>query len=385
MRFHALAAGKLACAVLLPLLSGCERLIPPIDPVRVGSVSDPGVFHDTPSLMATSMSGALSTDVSKGADPGAGVQPENTFFRLYAKSINDAKNAQTAEMYMEMGFALSDQLCSEWFEKLGQAQVRDAATKDLVGNVGALTAVLMGVSQASADSITAVAAGTNFAQRSIDSATANYIVAPDIGVVKRLIVVERSLVADEAKAKLKNTTDESKFAIATQLLIGYDNLCSHIEVKRVVNESVAANANIAVDKSTKPSEFYAALLSVAIQKLKTLFASTALVDESGVVALYGLEMVPDKLTDGAKTAFTKLAADQKLTVAPADEAKAKSILSDANMFGDLDKKLASGNSLKSAGGAPAPAPTPVPAPQATESRVIVSPISPEAGASIFSK
>lgn len=371
-----LVAQSFVMFVLPLMLVACTTLIPPIDPLRVGATGDTkGGLEDGMSPFASSLSGKLPNQTAITAD--------KTFFGLYTASINDPTDSAKSELYFDTGLALSDQLCSEWFDKLGQAQVRDATTKDLIGGVGALSAVLMSASQASSQAIGVVAATTGFAQRSIDSATENYIVAPDLGIVKRAIIIERALAADQATAQLKATPSASKFAVATQLLIGYDNLCSHIEIKRIVNESVSAQANAAANK-TGLSEFYPSLIQSAVQDLKGMLSDAATVDGDAVIALYGLKMVNNNLTDAAKGSYTELLTNHKIMDSNGNilfktggtEAKLNVVLTNANALGDLDKKLALDKSLKPASVA-LPAETPsTPSPASASSPAPASELAP---------
>jgi len=329
---------QIAVAAFAVLTTSCSYLeFPAIDPVRFGqSGSTDG------STFAQSIRGKLSGIPESG----------HTFADAFKDSASDPLNGSKAELFLQTGIALSDELCNEWFEKLAQAQVKDMSARDFAGNFGALSAVLLSVTNAGTAAVGSVAAGTNFAQKTLDSEMANYIIAPDIGVVRRAIFVERAIVATDAEMRLSST--ELKYPTALQLLISYDNLCSHIEVKRIVNASISSNADNA-QGGGGISAFYDSLIAAGTRELKEILAANSVVDSNSIEALYALILKPNEITPDAATNFKKLLVTDGIYDAKGNvryksgspDTALRVILGNINILGDLDKKLAQDNALKS--------------------------------------
>ncbi len=325
-------------------LSGCdwrEYGPPPIDPVRV---EDNG---------GTQAQQNFRGPVASGIPDAA-----STFMARYKNAVANAgtsTDTQTAKLFLEAGIALSDDLCASWFQALGQAQVRVNTQKDFAGNLGALTAVLLSVTGAPTAAVGGIAAGTNFSVKTLDSELANYIVAPDVGIVERAVIGERNMMASDILSQ------NLGFYQSYSKLVNYDNLCSHNEVKRIVDASVAKTAATA-NGATTTSGYYNTLVSTVLPQLKALFPDGVTLDDGALTALYALVVKKDALTDAQKTQYQKtLAADKlmdnngnlllKITVpttatqtdktaaTKAATSKLAELLSTINAAGDLDAEM----------------------------------------------
>jgi hypothetical protein len=176
--------------------------------------------------------GECNPIISKGNDTGLFLKA--TFFHKLQEAAACPKDKERVSFYMHAGIALSDELCSVWFDRLGKAQAKVNADRDILSNVGALTGAILGFSGAGGAVAGGAAAGFGFLENSFDSELANFIVAPDISEVQEAIDVDRKSRA----LALEGLSTEVDFFQARAELIRYDNTCSHLAVKRKVNESV---------------------------------------------------------------------------------------------------------------------------------------------------
>lgn len=286
----------LSVSVCLAVLSlqACRALspIPRIDPYRIKESGGPAG--------ATSFRGTLDNTIPN---------TNSTFAARYLASSSTPTDKDLASSFLKAGIALSDDLCADWFQQLGQAQVKTNSFKDLSTNVGALTTTLLAVSGAGTAAVSSVAAGSAFANKTLDSAQANFIVAPDIGLVQRAISAERSIAASEM------TNTRLDFYDSYRMLVQYDNLCSHNEVKRVVNVSLSNQTEKTVDQNEHKgkSPFYDSIYLAAKPQFEALFPAEAIINDHSILALYAIYGNPaTTLTPTQKEAYKKVLTDAKL-------------------------------------------------------------------------
>jgi hypothetical protein len=195
-------------------LSACSYLKTPVDPDRV-----------------TGLDGSISVQRLRGEFPPV-LPSAVTFASAYQTAIAAPSDSSKAKLFAQAGIALSDELCATWFEALERARVNDSFRKDLITNTGALAAVLLELARAGSGPITGAAAGATFLANTVDSHLANFVVAPDLGVVKDAVDKSRAVRAAEIE------TATLDFYRAYSAVVRYDYSCSHSELKRIVNASV---------------------------------------------------------------------------------------------------------------------------------------------------
>ncbi len=357
---------KLATIPVLLTLSGCASSDFGLNPYRA---EENWRITDNVPLGTRQMRGGVPTI------------PENRTFDRLTHDAADTNQAAPIRLFLTSGMALSDDLCSQWFQRLGAAQAKAEFAKGLVGNLGALSAVLLGVTGGGTAAVSAVAAGTTFTQNSIDSGVASFIVAPDVGVVQRGV----QLLRDSKRTEILQALDSAEgperrhfdFFQARSALISYDNLCSHNEIKRYVDAAVK-NTN---DKAAliNQSAFYQQISAVVVAQVQGLFPAAATIDENALAELWALNGYTGTLSAADKDKIkAELVTAQLYKTAKAKTpnfkdgkdhtAQLQSYLLSLNAAGDLDRTLvglvspstAAEGSVSPAtpGKPPAPAPKP---------------------------
>jgi hypothetical protein len=223
----AIAAALVAGAAL----GGCNGWRTPVDPYRVtsndGTLSERRLRGELPPVSA----------------PGSEALPSaGTFGGAYRLAMQHPADEGKAKSFAKAGIALSDELCASWFQVLERAKVNHGFDKDLVTNAGALTAVFLELARAGSGPITGAAAAASFLSNTLDSHVANFVVAPDLGVVKDAIDKSRAVRAAEIELA------HLDFYKAYSAVIRYDYSCSHSELKRIVNASVKKTGDDAIAK-----------------------------------------------------------------------------------------------------------------------------------------
>lgn len=188
---------------------------------------------------------ALEAELS--TPPGGkvpGCNPESVLGLRNAalKAAQDAQPDQTklvaaqnaATVYFVAGANLSDMLCNEWFVRLYRSDVAMLETSDAFANTGAAAATMMPLFGAARETTAGVSAGMNWFRQGTLDLNKNYVIAPDLGHVQRLVTNYR---ADYYKAKI-GTDDVKNYFTATGLLTTYHATCSSAFVKALINRSV---------------------------------------------------------------------------------------------------------------------------------------------------
>ncbi|QPJ64451.1 MAG: hypothetical protein G3M78_03180 [Candidatus Nitrohelix vancouverensis] len=203
---------------------------------RLSQIIDPD-----PMEVGVQETGESVIDDFRGTLAGRDTSAAGVFINL--ASFNDLQrqaltdnSQQSIHLYVDAGIALSNELCTNWFRELGKAQAMNTADRNILSNVGALTATMMGIFGAGATSIAGVAGATGFAETLYTSEMANFIVAPDISEVQEAINLERANRVVELKQSLAGK--DYNYYEARSELIRYDNSCSHLAVKRFVKTSL---------------------------------------------------------------------------------------------------------------------------------------------------
>lgn len=165
-----------------------------------------------------------------------------TYQARLTAAARDYDNHDKAYRYLQSGTVLSDQICSEWFRRLGRAQAKVNADRDVISNVGALSAAILGLADVSSQIVGGVAAGAGFLEDTYTSELANFVVAPDVSQVERVIELNRIQLTRNFATNFEANKARFNFEVARGLLIRYDNSCSHLAVKRQVNKIIAAQS-----------------------------------------------------------------------------------------------------------------------------------------------
>ena len=118
--------------------------------------------------------------------------------------------------------------------ELAETQANMAFNRDVLSSTGALTATILALAGAAPPAIAGVAAATGFGERLASSASANFIVAPDLGLVQDLVTRLR---ADQVAVLSKQAILDLENVVI--MLVAYDNTCTHTTIKQLVNQSVA--------------------------------------------------------------------------------------------------------------------------------------------------
>jgi hypothetical protein len=203
----------------------------------------------------------------------------------------------SAKAFLMSGVAASDRLCAQWFDQLSVAQAHTDFTRDLVSSLGGLAAAASGLAGASTAAVAGIGAGTGFLTGTLNSAEANFIVAPDIGVVQQLITDQRKNAATDLDSVESYTYED-----ALRMLIAYDSTCSHQAVKRAVNQSVTNSVN------RTPNATVPQYLATSIQ---SIFAAGTTVTTDDVVSLYAIFVAAD-VSDSDKAKFQNRLVSDKL-------------------------------------------------------------------------
>lgn len=207
----------------------------------------------------------------------AGSNGQNAFNVTYQARLNaaavDTADHDTIYRYLQSGIALSDQICIEWFRRLGRAQAKVNADRDVISNVGALSAAILGMVDVSSKIVGGVAAGAGFLEDTYTSELANFVVAPDVSQVERVIELNRIELANNFAINFEANKNQFNFEVARGLLIRYDNSCSHLAVKREVNKIIAAQSTKKEKKLINPLD-QLALVGI-VEDIEALFMDEA--------------------------------------------------------------------------------------------------------------
>ena len=216
----------------------------------------------------------------------AGSSPTWTYFKQMETAGAEDAGADQIKSYLSAGITLSDALCSEWFRLLGRAQATVNADRDLLSNVGALSATVLGLANANSAVTGGIAGGFGFLENTMSSEMANFIVAPDVSQVQQNIMLQRVELAND----IENSASQINFYQARRALITYDNTCSHLAIKRVVNDSISS-ANVA--KRQRASVQIGGVYLVKVSnELSSLLASSS-ISPGDLLPLYAY-LVSDK-------------------------------------------------------------------------------------------
>ena len=353
--------------VLISLIFIQFSLASCIEGKRLSSVLNPGHLYDkdagTSEIKAFRGDTAFPTTAS--------------WAYLRADSATNYTDTGKAQAYLQAGIFLSDQLCSDWFRKLGQAQAQVNADRDIISNIGALTAVIMGITQAPAVAVGAAAGASGFLENMFKTEEANYIVAPSVAKVQAAIDLQRSVLA----AELWN--DETlNYYQAEVALRRYDNTCSHLSLKRIVDESISRTADLIQSSEKRKSALGQLLVTTELQNIESLFPQSKPLSMSDAFSLYALMFRADLTKDLSDSLLAQLkerkilSSAGELTLSDDNQKKLHFYLRRMSQDSFFDKEL---NKLIDARKRPAPGAPEAPAPGAPEAPAPGAPGTPTPG------
>jgi hypothetical protein len=276
-------------AATLLLLNGCMNF------KRLSAILDPDLLYDA----------NKGDDYIKALRGNTKYPDGSTWSSLRAEAAAHPEDTIRAKLYLQSGIALSDQLCSAWFRRLGKAQAEVNADRDVISNVGALTAVIMGAAAAPAVSVGLAAGATGFLEDMFKSEETNFIVAPSVAKVQSAIDATRSAIAADLYER------DLAFFEAEAALQRYDNTCSHLSIKRVVDESVTRTADEIKIEERKKQSLGRLAIARGLQDIETFFPQSKPLTASDIFALYALLFRTD-LTPDLRSSLTELLKERKV-------------------------------------------------------------------------
>lgn len=193
----------------------------------------------------------LSSTIARGKIELTSIAKEGQYVSALQASSRAPSDSTAALLFLRSGLALSDEVCSAWLRRLGEAQTNIAVERDFLGSVGLLAATILGVVDAKQRAIAVTAAGFEFTRNVITSHEANFIVAPSVAQVQNSIDLLRR---DKRQIILTRAPTLSPYTYwdARTDLIEYDNTCSHLSIRRIVTAALARP--VGVDSAEKYAE-----------------------------------------------------------------------------------------------------------------------------------
>jgi len=251
-------AGKAAAIFIVATTSGCS-------PAFFGGKQDVSRLMNPPSLIAVDDNPSAQVEYLRGnfdgtaaapagaANPDAQLKAAN-FRDRFIESAQSRDNTKAALEMLMAGAVLSDTICYEWLQKVGEATAHANQDKDLFKNVGLLSSSLLNIFSASQDVAAATTAGFGFVGTSLDAAIANYIVAVDVPTAQRLVtenrraflrasIAQMTTPAASASDTASATTPTPPHYLALSNLIEYNQMCSRNGIKEQINRSVSTVAD----------------------------------------------------------------------------------------------------------------------------------------------
>ena len=222
----------------------------------------------------------------------------------YRTALYDASSyptdASKQAIYLDAGMAVSDLFCNEFLSVLAKKQVQLEATRDYANIAGGVAAGVLGLLSAPTAAVAAVGIGSAALDDTLSTTQTNFLVAPDVPLVQRLV--------EEAREKLRNRLQielpPNSFPDAQRKLLSYDTLCSFNGIKLLVNDAVkAGKIKFKDDEEASRSNLLAA------QSLRARIASLMglpHVTESQTQALYAYFVTGAGLDPKVKPEIDKL-------------------------------------------------------------------------------
>jgi hypothetical protein len=155
--------------------------------------------------------------------------------QLYQASA-DPLNGGKQVNFLDTGMAVSDLYCDAFLSKLARQQAQYEAIRDYSNLAGGVAAAALGLAGGPAGAIAGVGVGSAAVDSALSQTEENFLVAPDIPAVQKLVQEAR----EALRNKIKSTAKPDSFADAQRKLLTYDQQCGFVGIKRLVNEAVQA-------------------------------------------------------------------------------------------------------------------------------------------------
>lgn len=193
------------------------------------------------------------------------------------------KNAQpnSTELY-DLGTAASRSVCADYLDQLGVKHQDLSWAGSVLGLVGAFTEAALGLSGASAGSISVVGASFGLTTAGIDATEAAYILTPDIAAVRGLVTK-----AQNEYDALIAAAPPAHRADAIAAVEGFHDLCAIDNIAALVNQAVEGGTVRAFED---PMERLTRAIEPAarVQLAKSVGLTSGLISEELVVLLFWL-------------------------------------------------------------------------------------------------
>lgn len=137
--------------------------------------------------------------------------------------------------YLSAGYTLSDMYCSRYFRKSDESSRRRKFGRSVTNDVGTAITTVLGLANAGQDAVAALAAGTGLADSSWRNYDDSFMISPELSSVQGL--VEAAQDNYRSKTLGKSADMPADFSTAQHMIQRYANLCSHLGMKRLVQES----------------------------------------------------------------------------------------------------------------------------------------------------
>lgn len=177
--------------------------------------------------------------------PGATVIQQAAL--VFARDLYDSASAGQAEREakalaaLRSGRALLDLRCSKYLDDLGIANQEARYERQQVDIVGGFTSAIMGLTGSGAKAVAGVASTFSFAGASMDARTTTFLFSDASKSITKLV-------RDAQHAYILAIEDQLgglDHAGMVSLLTGYEQLCRPSEIRRLIDEAVAASTIVA--------------------------------------------------------------------------------------------------------------------------------------------
>lgn len=214
------------------------------------------------------------------------------------KSAADSGNNGLALAALRSGYALLDLRCSRYLDDLGIANQGAKHERQLVDIVGGFTAAVMGLSGSSAKAVAGAATTFSFAGAGMDSFTTTFLFSDASKSITKLV---RDAQHAYILAIQEDELGALDYAGAVTLLTGYEQTCRPSEIRRLIDDAVAASTVVAEMPGGQPSSNQVTILLGRLTGTLRHFVS-----EGDAIVLYAwFTDVPNRQAIKDQSAFIK--------------------------------------------------------------------------------
>jgi hypothetical protein len=138
--------------------------------------------------------------------------------------------------YFDAGIALSDVLCSEWFNRVAMARIAADQTSDVLSTTATAVSAILGFTGTTPEVMGIVGSSLGFGRGVTKDTINNYLLQADLGELERALTISRQGAATLARA---NGADRDYFQ-ATTALVRYHDTCTPRGVKAFLSGALKA-------------------------------------------------------------------------------------------------------------------------------------------------